>query len=258
LSGSEGVPASAVRDTLVLPLGNLQALDEAFRKHGEQLAAVILEPLPANNGLLKQDDGFLRALRERTRAAGAMLIFDEVISSFRFGYHGYAKVCGVEPDLTTLGKIVGGGLPVGAVVGTQAVMERLAPLGPVYQAGTMAGNPVALAAGIATLDVLKSGAPYAKLESLGRALDSKLDKHPLKAKARLLRAGCIVWPYFDLEAAPPLEAEDIRPKAVELYHSSYRRWLERGVYLPPSAYEVSFLCAAHTEDHLDQLLDALA
>ncbi len=258
LSGSEGVPPSAVRDTLVLPLGNLQALDEAFKAHGKDLAAVILEPLPANNGLLEQSPDFLKALRARCSAAGTMLIFDEVITGFRFGFHGYAKLCGVEPDLTTLGKVVGGGLPVGAVVGRAAVMDRLAPLGPVYQAGTMAGNPVALAAGIATLDELRSGAPYAKLESLGKALDEKLAKHPLKQKARLLRVGSVVWPYFDLIASPPLEAVDIRAPAVEQYHGSYRRWLERGVYLPPSAYEVSFLSAAHTPEHLDLFLDALA
>jgi glutamate-1-semialdehyde 2,1-aminomutase len=258
LSGSEGVPLSAVKDTLVVPLGNLAAVDEAFAKHGNEIAAIILEPLPANNGLLKQDDAFLKALRERTTKHGAMLIFDEVINGFRFGYHGYAKLCGVEPDLTTLGKIVGGGLPVGAVVGKKAVMDRLAPLGPVYQAGTMAGNPVALAAGIATLDELKTGAPYEKLDALGRSLDAKLSKHALSKKARLLRVGSIVWPYFDLTAAPPLEADDIRKPAVEHYHGNYRRWLERGVYLPPSAYEVSFLCSAHTEEHLDQYLDALA
>jgi glutamate-1-semialdehyde 2,1-aminomutase len=258
LSGSEGVPLSAVKDTVVVPLGNLAAVDEAFAKYGKEIAAVILEPLPANNGLLKQSNEFLKALRERTTKHGAMLIFDEVISGFRFGYHGYSKLCGVEPDLTTLGKIVGGGLPVGAVVGKKAVMEMLAPLGPVYQAGTMAGNPVALAAGIATLDELKSGGPYEKLSSLGRALDAKLAKHPLHKKARLMREGCIVWPYFDLNAAPPLEADDIQKAAVEQYHGNYRRWLEKGVYLPPSAYEVSFLCSAHTEEHLDQLLDALA
>ena len=157
LSGSEGVPPSAVRDTLVLPLGNTAALDEAFSKHGRDIAAVIIEPLPANNGLLKQSDAFLQAVRKACSQAGALLIFDEVINGFRFGYHGYAKLCGVEPDLTTLGKIVGGGLPVGAVCGRARVMDQLAPLGPVYQAGTMAGNPVALSAGIATLEELRKG-----------------------------------------------------------------------------------------------------
>ncbi len=258
LSGSEGVPPSAVKDTLVLPLGNLDALEQAFKAHGRDIAAVIVEPLPANNGLLQQSPQFLQALRKHTTSAGALLIFDEVINGFRFGYHGYAKLCGVEPDLTTLGKIVGGGLPVGAVTGKARVMDQLAPLGPVYQAGTMAGNPVALAAGIATLEELKKGDVYRHLDALGRAVDTKLAGHALKAKARLLRVGSVVWPYFDLDAAPPLEADDIRPKAVEAYHGGYRRWLERGVYLPPSAYEVSFLSAAHTEGHVDQLLDALA
>ncbi|MBK7861122.1 MAG: glutamate-1-semialdehyde 2,1-aminomutase [Archangiaceae bacterium] len=258
LSGSEGVPPSAVKDTLVLPLGNLDALEQAFREHGKDIAAVITEPLPANNGLLKQSDAFLKALRAQTSKAGALLIFDEVINGFRFGYHGYAKLCGVEPDLTTLGKIIGGGMPVGAVLGKARVMEQLAPLGSVYQAGTMAGNPVALAAGIATLEELKKGEVYRHLEQLGRSLDAKLQTHALREKARLLRVGSVVWPYFNLDAAPPLEADDIRSAAVEQYHGSYRRWLERGVYLPPSAYEVSFLSAAHTEAHLTQFLDALA
>ena len=258
LAESKGVPPSAVRDTLVLPLGDLAALDEAFRTHGKDIAALIIEPLPANNGLLKQTDAYLQAVRKATRDAGALLIFDEVINGFRFGFHGYAKKCGVEPDLTTLGKIVGGGLPVGAITGKAAVMDLLAPLGPVYQAGTMAGNPVATAAGIATLEELKKGEVYRHLEKLGAMLDLKLATHALKAKARLLREGSVVWPYFNLDAAPPLEADHIKTPAVEHYHGAYRRWLERGVYLPPSAYEVSFLSSAHTEGHLDQLLDALA
>lgn len=258
LSGSEGVPPSAVKDTLVLPLGNLAALDQAFATHGRDIAAIIMEPLPANNGLLTQSTAFLQAVRAHASKAGALLIFDEVITAFRFGFHGFSKVCGVEPDLTTLGKIVGGGLPVGAVCGKARVMEQLAPLGAVYQAGTMAGNPVALAAGIATLEELKKGEVHRHLEALGRSLDAKLSRHALAKRARLLRQGSLVWPYFDLDAAPPLEADDIRSGAVEQYHRAYRRWLERGVYLPPSAYEVSFLSAAHTEAQLDQLLDALA
>ncbi len=258
LAESKGVPASAVRDTLVLPLGNLDALKEAFEKHGKDIAAVIIEPLPANNGLLKQTNAYLQAVRKATQDAGAMLIFDEVINGFRFGFHGYAKLCGVEPDLTTLGKIVGGGLPVGAIAGKAAVMEQLAPLGPVYQAGTMAGNPVALAAGIATLEELRKGEVYRHLDGLGRALDAKLKSHPVAKKARVLREGSVVWPYFNLDAAPPVEADEIKMPAVEQYHGAYRRWLERGVYLPPSAYEVSFLSAAHTEAHVEQFLDALA
>jgi glutamate-1-semialdehyde 2,1-aminomutase len=247
-----------VRDTLVLPLGNFSALEQAFKEHGPNIAAVIMEPLPANNGLLKQSPEFLKAVRKHSHDAGALLIFDEVISGFRFGYHGYARVCGVEPDLTTLGKIVGGGMPVGAIAGKAKVMELLAPLGPVYQAGTMAGNPVALAAGIATLEELKKGDVYRHLASLVRTLEARFPGHEAEKKVRLLREGSVVWPYFSLDGPAPLEADDIPAAAAERYHQAYRGWLEQGVYLPPSAYEVSFLSAAHTAEHVDLLLNALA
>ena len=152
LADSAGVPAQVAADTIVIPLGDIAALEQAFREQGKDIAAAIIEPLPANNGLLLQSREYLQKLRELTRAHGTVLIFDEVITGFRFGYHGYDKLLGIEPDLTTLGKIVGGGLPVAAVLGRRELLQQLAPLGPVYQAGTMAGNPVCLAAGIATLD----------------------------------------------------------------------------------------------------------
>ena len=153
------MPAQVAADTLVIPLGDIAALEQAFKEHGKDIAAAIIEPLPANNGLLQQSREYLQKLRELTRAHGTVLIFDEVITGFRFGYHGYDKLFGIEPDLTTLGKIVGGGLPVAAVLGRRELLAQLAPLGPVYQAGTMAGNPVCLAAGIATLTELAKAAP---------------------------------------------------------------------------------------------------
>jgi glutamate-1-semialdehyde 2,1-aminomutase len=258
LADSAGVSPSAAGDTVVIRLGDEAALDEAFRLHGDDLAAAIVEPLPANNGLLVQSPAWLAKLRASTERAGALLIFDEVITGFRFGFHGYAKVVGVQPDLTTLGKIVGGGLPVGAVVGSAALLDQLAPLGPVYQAGTMAGNPVALAAGIATLDALVQENVWARLEELGAALEQKHAAHPAAKKTRLKRVGGVVWPYFELAGDWPKEAEDIGAEAAARYHRAYRGWLARGVYLPPSAYEVCFLSAAHTPAHLDALLDALA
>jgi glutamate-1-semialdehyde 2,1-aminomutase len=258
LADSAGVPAQVAADTLVIPLGDVAALEQAFKEQGKDIAAAIIEPLPANNGLLIQSREYLQKLRELTRANGTVLIFDEVITGFRFGFHGYDQVSGIEPDLTTLGKIVGGGLPVAAVLGKRELMQRLAPLGPVYQAGTMAGNPVCLAAGIATLDELAGGAPYRHIEMLGKHLDTVFAGHALKAQAQLSRVGPIVWPYFDVSAALPVAASSITSGAISSYHGRYRGWLERGVYLPPSAYEVSFLCSAHTEEHLDQYLDALA
>ncbi len=258
LADSAGVPAQVAADTTVIPLGDIDALDQAFREYGKELAAAIIEPVPANNGLLQQSREYLLKLRELTRAHGTVLIFDEVITGFRFGYHGYDKVVGIEPDLTTLGKIVGGGMPVAAVLGKKELLGQLAPLGPVYQAGTMAGNPVCLAAGVATLTELAEGGAYRHIEMLGRHLDAAFAKHALAKRAQLPRIGPIVWPYFDVDAALPAAASAISSTAVNEYHRRYRGWLARGVYLPPSAYEVCFLSAAHTTADVDTLLDVLS
>lgn len=256
LAESEGVTPTVANDTVVVPLGDQAALEGAFKQYGDRIAAVILEPLPANNGLLTQTPAFLKALRAITAQHGSLLIFDEVISGFRFGFHGYGKVVDVVPDLTTLGKVVGGGLPVGAVAGPQALMERLAPMGGVYQAGTMAGNPVALAAGIATLDVLKTGAPYAQLQRLGEAFDARVAK--LGRGPRWRRVGSVVWPYFDPAGEIPSTAEGISKAAVDQFRAPYRRWLEQGVYFPPSAYEVGFFSAAHQVADVQRLAEVLA
>jgi len=258
LADSAGVPATVAADTLVIPLGDIAALERAFAEAGQELAAAIIEPLPANNGLLIQSPDYLKRLRELTAQHGTVLIFDEVITGFRFGFHGYDKVLGIEPDLTTLGKIVGGGLPVAAVLGRRALLAQLAPLGPVYQAGTMAGNPVCLAAGVATLTELARGDPYRHIEMLGKHLDAALARHALKSQAQMPRVGPIVWPYFDTRAALPVAAAAISGNAIEEYHRRYRGWLAHGVYLPPSAYEVCFLSAAHSTADVDKLLDVLA
>jgi glutamate-1-semialdehyde 2,1-aminomutase len=258
LADSAGVPAQVAADTLVIPLGDPAALEQAFQQHGKDLAAAIIEPVPANNGLLLQSREYLQKLRDLTRGSGTVLIFDEVITGFRFGFHGYDRVVGIEPDLTTLGKIVGGGMPVAAVLGRQDLLSQLAPLGPVYQAGTMAGNPVALAAGLATLTELAEGGAYRHLEMLGRHLDAAYARHALKSQAQLSRIGPIVWPYFDTASRLPVAAAEISPQAVGTYHRRYHQWLAGGVYLPPSAYEVCFLSAAHGTADVDRLLDVLA
>lgn len=256
LAESEGVTATVVSDTLVAPLGDLEALERLFKEHGPKLAAALIEPLPANNGLLVQEPRFLKRLRELTKEHGVVLIFDEVINGFRFGFHGYGKVVGVQPDLTTLGKIIGGGLPVGAVVGPAAILERLAPLGKTYQAGTMAGNPVALAAGIATLTELRTGAPYRHLDALGAVLDSAIADKKDRA-FRMVRVGSLFWPYYDLTGPIPTQAEKIAPEAVAGFKSRYGSWLEAGFYLPPSAYEVGFLSAAHSPNDVERLVAVL-
>ncbi len=256
LAESEGVTPTVAHDTVVVPLGDEQALEAAFKEHGKNIAAVILEPLPANNGLLTQPVSFLKALRAITSKHGSLLIFDEVITGFRFGFHGYGKVVDINPDLTTLGKIVGGGLPVGAVVGSTALLSRLAPMGGVYQAGTMAGNPVALAAGLATLEVLRTGAPYVHLKKLGEAFDAAVAR--TRKGPRWRRVGPIVWPYFDPAGEIPTQAEGISKRAIDSFRAPYRGWLAAGVYFPPSAYEVGFFCAAHQSADVERLVEVLA
>ena len=253
LAESAGVTESVAHDTIVVPLADEAALREVFARYGAQIAAAILEPLPANNGLLEQQRSWLKLLRELTQQSGSLLIFDEVITGLRFGFHGYGKVVDVTPDLTTLGKIVGGGLPVGAVVVPAAILDRLAPLGPVYQAGTMAGNPVALAAGVATLQELKKGAVHEHLAKLGAQLSERAAARGIT----MARVGSVFWPILD-DGPVPHRAEDIRDSAVQAFKTRYRGWLDRGIYLPPSAYEVGFLSAAHRPEHIDSLVDALA
>lgn len=259
LPDSAGVTLASARETLVLPLGDEAALTALFEQQGAEIAAVIVEPLPANNGLLIQSHQWLARLRAVTQHSGALLIFDEVISGFRFGFHGYAKLCGVQPDLTTLGKVVGGGLPVAAVLGTRQVMERLAPLGDVYQAGTMAANPVALAAGYATLQILKHEPVYAHLSALSELLVRRVGELSARLNTPLQMAsiGSLFWLYLG-PGALPTTAESIDPAAIAHYRRHYHDWLQRGVYLAPSAYEVGFLSYAHTPDDIERLVAVLA
>lgn len=252
IGDSAGVPKATAADTVVVPLGDVAALDEAFRLHGDTLAAAIIEGVPANNGLLLQPTAFLHRLQAHCRHHGALFILDEVITGFRFGYHGFDRVAGLEPDLHTLGKIVGGGMPVAAVVGPAAVLDQLSPRGSVYQAGTMGGNPVALAAGNATLAILATGEPYHRLEELGAAFDSLP-----KGGVSWQRFGPIVWPWF---ADGPIPTSDVGldPAAKPAYSTVYQAWLAAGVYMPPSAFEVGFLSAAHTPAHLERLVSVAA
>jgi glutamate-1-semialdehyde 2,1-aminomutase len=254
LSDSQGVPEGLAATTVVVPLDDEQALATAFEQYGSRLAAAIVEPLPANNGLLIQRTAWLELLREHCTRHGTVLIFDEVISGFRFRFGGFGPLSGVTPDLTTLGKIIGGGLPAAAVVGRRELLTRLAPLGGVYQAGTMAGNPVALSAGIATLEELKKPGIYERLEALGAFLEAGWKKRA--GGLSLARVGSLFWPYLD-RAKPPTTAEGIDVEVVGRFHALYRRWLDQGIYLPPSGYEVGFLSTAHTQADVDRLLEVM-
>ena len=256
---SAGVPASVAEKTLVLDLDDEEAFDALMDERGEEIAAVVVEPIPANNGLLVQREEFLHKLKLRTAACGALLVFDEVINGFRVSRGGAAEHYGITPDLATFGKVIGGGLPVGAFGGRRDVMEKLAPLGPVYQAGTLSGNPVAMAAGLAALATLEERDAWTRLEALGAALEERLA--PVLAAApfpaRLVRVGSIFWMSLQ-DGDPPRRADHIEDAAAERYAGIFHGLLRRGISIAPSAYEVGFLSLAHTTDHLDELAAKLA
>ncbi len=257
ISDSAGVPPELAALTVVVPLDDDVALEKAFQKHGPRLAAAIIEPMPANNGLLLQRPEFLAKLRSLCDKHGALLIFDEVISGLRLNFGGYSNLCGVQPDLVTLGKIVGGGMPVGAFLGRREQMEQLAPLGPVYQAGTLSGNPVAMAAGRACLDELTQSSTYATLESLGAQLDELFA--PIARRFpwfQWVRQGSVFWLYL-AEGELPRRTDRIAPEARARYVALHGRLLDRGIYLAPSAFEVGFLCTAHTPQQLQRFAEML-
>lgn len=256
---SAGVPAGFAAHTIVLPLDDEEALERLFAERGAEIAAVIIEPVPANNGLLIQRREFLERLREKTREHGALLVFDEVICGFRIARGGACEWLGIEPDLATYGKVIGGGLPVGAFGGRREILAKLAPEGPVYQAGTLSGNPVAMAAGLAALGELERADAWTRLEALGRTLEQRLAPRLAAARepARLVRVGSIFW--LSLQAGPPPRRADAIDAAVaERYRVLFHGLLERGIQIAPSAYEVGFLSLAHTEEHVATLADAIA
>lgn len=256
---SAGVPESFARHTAVLPLDDAEALSSLMDERGSEIAAVIIEGVPANSGLLIQRQQFMRLLRELCTRHGALLILDEVITGFRLGPNGAAALYGIEPDLATYGKVIGGGLPVGAYGGRRELMEQLAPLGPVYQAGTLSGNPVAMAAGAATLRILLAdgGAAYVELEGLGTRLGDGLEAAMRRAGApwSVVRVGSILWLALQ-DGEPPRRFEDIRPQAAHTYAKLHGALLERGVSLAPSAYEVMFVSLAHDSSVIDQTVEA--
>jgi glutamate-1-semialdehyde 2,1-aminomutase len=255
-SSSAGIPPGVVTDTLVAPLDDEQALRAIFAAHGNQIAAAIIEPLPANHGLLPQRPEFLQTLADECRKHGVLLIFDEVITGFRVAFGGYSALCGIQPDLVTWGKIIGGGLPAGALAGRRELMEQLAPTGPVYQAGTLAGNPLTMAAGIAALSQLTDGSVYASLETLGQQLDTAFADAP---GWRLQRAGSLFWPCATDPATPPVIRSPAQIPAghAERYPALFHRLLDQGLYLAPSPCEVGFLCTAHTPRQVRQLARAI-
>ncbi len=255
VSSSAGIPQGAVADTVVVSLDDDDALTALFAERGDRIAAVLIEPVPANAGLLLQRPEFLRRLRDLTREHGALLILDEVISGFRLGLAGAAGLYGVTPDLATFGKIIGGGMPVGAFGGRRDIMQRLAPLGDVYQAGTLSGNPVAMAAGAATLNLLADGRVFRQLEDLGQMLEARVAPVAAATGAAFARLGSIFW--LAMQAPAPRRVEDVRREGMGRYADLHGRLLEQGFYLAPSGWEVGFLNAAMTATDVASLGDAV-
>lgn len=253
---SAGVPASFAEQTAVLPLDDNEALEAFFAERGDELACALIEPAPANNGLLLQRPEFLALLRELCTKHGVLLLFDEVITGFRIGPGGYTELSGITPDLATFGKVIGGGLPVGAFGGRKEIMAVLSPDGPVYQAGTLSGNPVAMAAGLATLDQLERGGGWEHINRLGDELEASLGPVLEAHDARLVRAGSIFWMSLSSDA-PPRASEQITSASADRYTPIFHALLERGISLAPSAYEVGFLSTAHTTEHVAQLTQAI-
>ncbi len=255
---SAGVPAPFTACTRVLPLDDEAALEGLFAREGGRIAAVIIEPVPANHGLLPQRHEFLVRLREITRRHDALLIFDEVISGFRLARGGAAERLGLTPDLATFGKVIGGGLPVGAFAGPRHILSRLAPDGDTYQAGTLSGNPVAMASGIATLDVLIRDDGWRRLEALGTQLEQALAPALRRAAfpVHLVRVGSLFWLSFH-EAGALRTAETLPQEAVRRFGSVFHALLSQGIYFPPSAYEACFLSLAHTAADFERLAASL-
>lgn len=254
---SAGVPAGAVADTLTLPFNDLEALEALFKSQGNSIAAVIIEPMAANMGLVLPAPGFLKTLRALTHAHGSILIFDEVMTGFRVARGGAAEAFGVTPDLWTFGKIVGGGLPAAAYGGRKEVMKHVAPLGKAYQAGTLSGNPLAMAAGLATLGVMERTGAFEKLEAIGRELDSLVHARLGKAMAfgqlAYVRKASFFCFFFGASSLP-LNFQQVSACNMSLFGKVYHAWLEDGIYMGPSGYEVGFLSTCHERADCEALV----
>jgi len=254
---SAGIPEAFARETVVLPFNDPAAIDAAFAANPGKIAAVIVEPYPANVGLILPLPGFLAHLRSACTAAGALLIFDEVMTGFRVALGGVQQLEAVVPDLTALGKIIGGGLPVGAFGGRADVMDLIAPLGPVYQAGTLSGNPLAMAAGIAALELLREAPPYERLDTLGRQVQRTL-ANACRAKgidAQVPQAGSMFSIFFT--SAPVRDYAGALTGDAALFSRFFRGCLDSGVFLPPSAYETAFLSTAHEGPTVDRACEVM-
>lgn len=257
-TSSAGIPSSIAAQTIVIGLDDKEALEMVFHKYGSEIAAVIIEGIPANNGLLIQEKSFIQFLRAITKQHQSLLIFDEVITGFRLGIAGAAAYYDIKPDIVTFGKIIGGGMPVGAYGGSKELMSLISPDGPVYQAGTLSGNPVAMSAGIATLQQLLEPMFYEKLEHKTLKMVNNIRKH-IKQKGysiQLFSIGSMFW--FSFSARPTmLKATDIDPTTMQWHRALHQILLQHGIYFGPSGYEVGFVSQAHTSADIKQTIEVI-
>ncbi|MED1865929.1 glutamate-1-semialdehyde 2,1-aminomutase [Fictibacillus nanhaiensis] len=253
---SAGVPKSIAQEVITVPFNDVDAYRAAMDKWGDQIAAVLVEPIVGNFGIVEPKEGFLQAVNDITHEHGALVIYDEVITAFRFMYGGAQDLLGVKPDMTALGKIIGGGLPIGAYGGKQEIMEKVAPLGPAYQAGTMAGNPASISAGIACLEVLKQEGVYEEMDRLSGILEKGLleqaEKHGVSVTINRLK-GALTLYFSDEKIENYVQAEATDG---EIFGRYFKHMLHEGINLAPSKYEAMFLTTAHTEEDVHATIEA--
>lgn len=257
IPGSPGVPEAVVQHTISLPFNDKDAIKKVMEEKGDKIACVIVEPVAGNMGMVPPADGFLETLREVTEKHGAVLIFDEVMTGFRVAYGGAQSLYGIAPDLTCFGKVIGGGLPVGAYGGKKDLMSQIAPQGMIYQAGTLSGNPIAMTAGIATLEQLKKDGVYESLEKSSGRLVAGLANAAQKAgvAARVGHVGSMLGMFFtDQDVAC---FDDAKTCDLELFSKFYQGMRQQGVYIAPSQFEALFLSTAHADEHIDATVNAV-
>ncbi|QTM98388.1 glutamate-1-semialdehyde 2,1-aminomutase [Sediminibacillus dalangtanensis] len=254
---SAGVPKAIAQDVITVPFNDIDAYKEAIRHWGDEVAAVLVEPIVGNFGIVEPKPGFLEEVNEVTHNAGALVIYDEVITAFRFTYGSAQQLLNVEPDMTAMGKIIGGGLPIGAYGGRKDIMEQVAPLGPAYQAGTMAGNPASMSAGIACLEVLNQPGVYEKMDKLGEKLEQGILEYARQYNIQITinrLIGAMTVFFTDRKVENYVDAENTDG---DKFSRFFKLMLEQGINLAPSKYEAWFLTTEHTEEDIDQTLDAV-
>ncbi|MEN2768299.1 glutamate-1-semialdehyde 2,1-aminomutase [Ornithinibacillus xuwenensis] len=255
---SAGIPESVAQDVITVPFNDIDAYQHALELWGDQVACVLVEPIVGNFGIVEPAEGFLQAVNDLTHEAGALVIYDEVITAFRFTYGSAQQVYGIEPDMTAMGKIIGGGLPIGAYGGRQDIMEQVAPLGPAYQAGTMAGNPASMASGIACLEVLKKDGVYEKLDQLGARLEKGIleqaKAHQMTISVNRLRGALTVY-FGSTEAITNYAGAEASDG--EAFARFFKLMLHQGINLAPSKYEAWFITTEHTDADIDETIEAV-